>query len=304
MSDSEHTRRSDALDLLHQLFEATGDGAIDSTLFDSSDKKAGARNTSWDELRSKGLITRVTDNLYMLTPEGWSEALLRAGIISTEEFTKRVAQLAKRLKDLVKGRHGSAIVPLDELASSSGLPPGWTFNAIDSHIISRMHGRRDASWFNGLRGRLVDIPRDFGLTEVDLFADLRAENARLTEQIELANELYGDFRCGVCSAPLTGIYPWEHEYGTEEIREYACGMTVGAPNGDTPCTKSPEFPKFEDFILITKQDENGWWCYASATPRSKYAGTIVLSNAHGRTEEEAKKAVRQQYLRRATPWRG
>ena len=41
-------------------------------------------------------------------------------------------------------------------------------------------------------------------------------------------------------------------------------MTVGAPNGDTICTQSPEFPKFEEFVLATKQDDSGWWCFALA----------------------------------------
>ncbi len=43
--------------------------------------------------------------------------------------------------------------------------------------------------------------------------------------------------------------PWEHEYGTEEVSEYACGMTVGAPHGDAPCTKDPKFPRFDDYVL-------------------------------------------------------
>jgi hypothetical protein len=304
MTDSEHARRSDALDLLNKLFTTVGDAAIDSTLFDCSDKAFDAKNTSWDELCSKGLLLRLTDRLYMLTPEGWSEALIRARLTSSEGFTKRIGQLAKSLKDLVKGRHESAITSLDEIAKSSGLPLGWTFNAIDSHIISRVHGKRDAFWFKGLRGRLVEIPRDFGLVEVDLFADLRAENAKLAEQVESLNELYGDSRCSVCSAPLTGIYPWEHEYGSEEVREYACGMTIGAPNGDAPCTKSPAFPKFEDFTLITKQEGNGWWCHAGAAPKSRFAATINLPTTHGRTEEEAKEAMRERYEQRAAPWRG
>jgi hypothetical protein len=151
---------------------------------------------------------------------------------------------------------------------------------------------------------MIEIPRDFGFDATDLFADLRAEIAKLREEVDSVNELYGDYRCPTCSAPLVDIGHWDHEYGSEDVKKYACGMTVGAPNGDTPCTQSPEFPKFEDFTLTTKQDSSGWWCFALAQPRSKFGGTIMLSNAHGKTEQEAMDAVREAYLRRAAPWKG
>jgi hypothetical protein len=298
MSLPEEIRRADALALLNHLFTILGDRAIDCTLFDCSDPTyAAVQNTSWNELCSEGLLIKKTDSLYVLTAKGWSEALIRAGIISTAAFNQRIGQLAKSLKDQVKGRHHSAIIPFDAVVQVSGLPSGWVFNAIESHIISQVHGKQDASWIDGSPGRLVDIPRDFGLTEIDLFADIRAENLKLTGELERMEELYGDYRCGTCSAPLTARGPWEHEYGTEEIMEYACGMTIGAPYGDTPCTQSSQFPKFEDFVLTTKYDGNRWWCFAHST------SPVHLANTAGRTEEEARTAMCDRYLQRARPWR-
>lgn len=64
---------------------------------------------------------------------------------------------------------------------------------------------------------MTEIPRDFGLTQIDLFADVRAENQRLSDTVERMEELYSDYRCDHCSAPLTARVPYEHEYGSDEV---------------------------------------------------------------------------------------
>ena len=264
MSISGEARRSDALALLGLLLANLGDAAIDCTFFDRRDILANVQETSWEELCSEGLLVKKTDSLYLLTANGWSDALIRAGVTSTNDFEQRVGSLARLLKDRVKGRHEPAVVPFDDIVQSSSLPSGWVFNVIDSHLIGLLHGRRDASWFEGARGRVVEIPRDFGLVKVDLFADIRADNMKLTEQIAEMEELYGDYRCPTCSAPMTLRTPWEHEYGTEEVTEYACGRTSGAPYGDAPCPRSRQFPEFGDFTLVVKQAEGRWQCFAPA----------------------------------------
>jgi len=299
MSISEEARRADALALLEQLFSSLGDAPIDCTRFEGSDAAfVGIQNTSWDELCSEGLLEKQSDSLYVLTPAGWSEALLRAGTLSAPGFQDRIGKLAGFLKDQIKGREKSEVVAFDEIVRSTGLPSGWVFNVIDSHLLSRMEGRRDAFWFESARGRLVEVPRDFGLIKVDLFADIRAENLRLQETVEEMEELYREYRCEICSAPLIGIHPWEHQYGYEEATEYACGRTIGGPHGDTPCPKDPKFPKFEAFVLTTQRQENGWMCYASSV------SNVDLRYTWGKTEEEAKSAMHEVYLRRAKPWKG
>ncbi len=305
MSDSQEARRIEALNLLQVIFNTVGDAPIDCTLLDPSHQAfSAAKPTSWDELSAEGLVQKQTDAQYVLTPNGWAEALVRADVHSTTDFLSRIGVLGQTLKAPVKGRQKSILIPFEEIVRASGLPSGWVFNVIDSHLISRIHGRKDASWFQNARGRMVEIPRDFGLEAVDLFADLRAENAMLKEEAEHLRELYGDSRCDTCSAPLVALGEWEHEYGSEEIREYACGMTIGAPHGDTPCTKSPLFPKFDEYVLTTQRDGEYWWCFASGAPNSRKADTVHLNNTHGKTEEEAKLAMAEAYKRRAAPWRG
>jgi hypothetical protein len=241
---------------------------------------------------------------YILTADGWAEAFARSDAPSDPQFLDRIGRLSQAIKARVKGRRSSLLVRFDDIVGASGVPSGWAFNVIDSHLISRLQARRDASWFQHARGRLVEIPRDFGLEAIDLFADLRAENMKLKEEAERFQELYADSRCPTCSAPLVHLGEWEHEYGSEEVREYRCGLTVGAPNGDIVCTSDPNFPKFEDFELITKFDGETWICYAKQSPGNHYRGSIYLSPTHGKTEEEAKDAMLAAYKNRAMPWGG
>jgi hypothetical protein len=74
----------------------------------------------------------------------------------------------------------------------------------------------------------------------------------------------------------------EHEYGTEEVSEYACGMTVGAPHGDAPCTKDPKFPRFDDYVLDAGLDGEVWCCYASAANALSPAGVVRLDPTYHR----------------------
>jgi hypothetical protein len=125
---------------------------------------------------------------------------------------------------------------------------------------------------------------------------------RLTETVGRLEELYADYRCSFCSAPLLARTPWEHEYGTEEAPEYACGRTVGAPHGDVPCIKDPKFPRFEDYVLDVGLEGEVWTCYASAANRQSPAIVIQLRHTYGQTEGEAKEAMRKRYADRAKSW--
>lgn len=305
MTISSERRRQDALALLALLYAKLGDNPIDLSMFNPADKCFSTiQTTSWDELVSQGLLLRREGALHFLTARGWSEALIRSGDSNKPDFKQRVGRLSKTLKDKVKGRQSAALLSLDYVAGCSNLPPGWTFNVIDSHLIARIQGKRDAGWLEGARGRLIEVPRDFGLVEIDLFADVRSENLRLTEQVEQMEELYSDFRCDLCSAPLISRIPWDHEYGTDEVMEYECGMTIGAPYGDVPCTRDPKFPKFEDYVLITRREGESWRCYAHAAENSSSPARIVtLLETSGFTEDEAKEAMRQRYSDRAKHWR-
>src|SRR5689334_12750411 len=115
-------------------------------------------------------------------------------------------------------------------------------------------------------------------------------------------ELYSDFRCDVCSAPLLTRHPGEPEHGFDEASEYECGRVVGAPNGDVPCTLSPDFRRFDDFALTTIQQGDFWYCFAHWA-NARRGLNIGLNRTERQTEEEAKEDMRQQYLARAKPRR-
>ncbi|MFC6647270.1 hypothetical protein ACFQBQ_17170 [Granulicella cerasi] len=299
MSLSTETRRKDALALLSLLYVKLGDSPIDCTAFDCADVAyAAIQKTSWEELVSEGLLAKRGNSLYFFTAKGWSEALFRCGNPSGPELNERLGKLSKVLKDSVKGRGDSVLVRLDQVTIDSGLSPGWVFNAIDARLIC-IFGRNDAGWVEGARGRLIEVPRDFGLMEIDIFADLRAENLKLAETVERMEELYADYRCSFCSSPLISRTPWEHEYGTEEFSEYACGMTIGAPHGDAPCTKDPKFPKFVDYVLDAGIDGDVWRCYATAARAQSPASLVQLYPTYGQTEDEARESMRKRCADRA-----
>lgn len=295
----------DAIALLAALYTALGDAPIDCTAFDPANPTfAPFQKTSWDELVSEGLLSDFDASRYFLTAKGWSEALVRANDHKTKAFELRIGQLSQSLKRKVKGRQSSALTTLEDVVIDSQLPSGWVFNALDAHLIWRIHGKRDAGWSNGARGRVIEIPRDFGLIEVDLFADVRAENLKLSETLEQMEELYSEFRCDLCGAPLAGRTSWEHEYGWEESTEYACGRTIGAPFGNVPCTMDSKFPKFEDYVLTTKQEGNTWFCFAHPADPQSPARLVMLMQTGGSTEEEAISEMRTRYTERAKPWKG
>ncbi len=139
MSESQETRRSDALRLLEQIFLLVDDLPIDTTiLYPAAPTFANVKPTSWDELFAEGLLQKLNDSNYVLTPAGWAEAVARAGVAMDAKFTKRIGLLSQALKRPVKGRETSILVPLDEIVASSALPSGWVFNVIDSHLIARV----------------------------------------------------------------------------------------------------------------------------------------------------------------------
>jgi hypothetical protein len=305
MTISPEARRTDAIALLAALYAALGDAPIDCTAFDPADPKfASFRRTSWDELAAEGLLSDFDSSRHFLTAKGWSEALVRANDHKTMAFELRIGQLSQALKRKVKGRHNSALITLGDVVLDSKLPSGWVFNALDAHLICRIHGKRDAGWLDGARGRVVEIPRDFGLIEIDLFGDVRAENLKLSESLEQVEELYSDFRCDLCGAPLTGRTPWEHEYGWEEASEFACGRTVGAPFGNIPCTMDPKFPKLDDYVLTTNQEGDTWFCFARPANPEAPASLVMLMQTGGSTEQEAMAEMRKRYADRAKCWKG
>ena len=305
MTHSAEVRRADAFSLLNALFSLLGERALDCTPFNPEEGELHQfQRTSWDELVAEALLTSYSEKLYFFTAKGWSEAFYRFGDVEDYKVKQNLGTLCQTLKSYIEGRSAPTVIPFDLIVSETQLPPGMIFNFIDSHLICRMFGRKDASWMAGCRGRVVEIPRNFGHNEIDLFADLRQQNQNLSDQLERMESFKSHYRCSYCSAPLAAIASYEHEYGSDEVTEYACGMTIGAPYGDVPCTKDPSFPKFDDYEVTTTNLKDGWWCFAHAKEPHSKAALVHLFQTHGKSEQQAREAMKERFLRRATPWRG
>jgi len=109
------------------------------------------------------------------------------------------------MKRHVKGRKDSAVVSLRQIAEESQEPEGFIFNVIDSKGSSTGNERTGANWFDGERGRLVEIPVDFNLEPVDVVSALTAPHLQkiqeLEERLEAVEEDRAQFHCPYCDAP-------------------------------------------------------------------------------------------------------
>jgi len=121
--------------------------------------------TTWRELERRGCVKLWASpgNRYDLTPDGWIEGLRATGEFYGEETKEKAARLAAALKARIKGRRQDGWVHLTELPRETGLPEGWIFNAIDSHLVFHLFGCRDARWEHEEGKNLIHVPLDFGL---------------------------------------------------------------------------------------------------------------------------------------------
>jgi hypothetical protein len=120
--------------------------------------------TTWRELERRGCVTGWGFNRYDLTAEGWLEGLRATGQLGGQDIKQKAGKLAAALKSRVEGRKQDEWVRLQELASETGLPEGWIFNAIDSRLLMELFGIHDASWDpNDRMKNSILVPLDFGL---------------------------------------------------------------------------------------------------------------------------------------------
>ena len=258
-------------------------------------------NTTWDELLTAELIQPLPTGEYILTGRGWTAAVIATGQINDPSFQLRIGTLFAALKGLVKGRGGSVTVAFRDIVNQTGLPEGFVFNIIEGRYMEEVSKRRGASWVKP--GRLVLVPVSFGIEPTDLRTLLDPAMIQKLEHLE--DELYATrddlsrFRCPHCNSDLieSGAYPiGEHDEGDYE--RFSCGLGFRDGQVTSLCPKDPHFPRFEDFELHMEQSESGeWTCWPK--PKTRNAGLIGLSYKPGRTQEEAQRRVRAQYLYRS-----
>jgi len=293
------------------MMQALGDSALDIGLFDPSQPPfdGAVLRTTWEELARQGFVERVGAFQYRLTARGWLVGVEVTSKSKSPEYIDRLGRLLATMKRHVKGRKDSVIVPLKQLANESGEPEGWIFNVIDSRSSGSVGQRTGASWYEGARGRVVEIPVDFNLEPVDIVSALAVQHLERIEQLEAhleeVEEDRAQFHCPYCDAPLAGVghedFPEHHCIVTYET--FTCGFRTADGYEETPCPYGPHWPSLDEFEFITKQD--GDWYACQAIGKSERARRVIIHAEMAKTREQAelqaKKAAAPKTKERKAP---
>ena len=130
--------------------------------------------------------------------------------------------------------------------------------------------------------------------------ELRQEIERMRGELLAVREELSEYRCPHCGSPLTErmAAPIDSEQSDWDLFEsYECGYQTKGGSMDRPCPSDPQFPKFDEYELRLYHNPEAlyekWQCHA--LPKTKMARRLSLLPRHGRTEEEARQAVRESY---------
>lgn len=281
------------------MIHALGDGAIDTTLFDPSQPPFEKQilRTTWEELERQGNVEGVGSRGYRLTAKGWLVGLEASGASKAPEYRQRLARVLAAMKRHVKGRKDSVVVSLWQLAQESGESEGFLFNVVDSRSSSTGNKRTGADWYQGARGRLVEIPVDFNLEPIDIVAALTAQHLERIEELEARLEEVeqdrAQFHCPYCDARLSGVsdqdYPDDHCIVTYE--SFECGYMTADGYEQRPCPYGPNWPGLDEFEFVTKQEGSLWFCYPRG--KTKRGQRIHVLPVAGATKEEAEEKAKK-----------
>jgi hypothetical protein len=141
----------------------------------------------------------------------------------------------------------------------------------------------------------------------DALRDLEHELTKIRAELENTREELSQFQCPFCSAPVVGqssipLDPEQKVWDTYEV--FACGFEAVGGHTDRPCPADPKFPKLQEFDLefFEEAQESVWQWMGYAKPKTRMAKLLHLSPVHGRTREEARDKLLEEYQRVATPW--
>jgi hypothetical protein len=131
-------------------------------------------------------------------------------------------------------------------------------------------------------------------------SELQSEFERMKQELDKAKEELSQFQCPICKSPMiqqneVPLDPEQRHWGTLEV--YECGHEILGGTVQTICPYHPEFPKFEDYELLTQfypnTDSNKWSCYAQ--PKTKWAKMLSLGHQFGESEQEVIQKTRKKY---------
>ncbi len=67
------------------------------------------------------------------------------------------------IKKAVEGRGEKAFAFVKSIAVGAGVPQGFIYNIIESGYIDAVLNRKGPEWSSDARGRMIEIPVDFGM---------------------------------------------------------------------------------------------------------------------------------------------
>lgn len=171
MSVSDSDRRHDKERVLCEMLAAVGDKYLFEVAVSPKDVNfASTLQTTWRELMDDGLIddkySAMGNPRFRLTPSGWLRAMCLTKTVDTEQCRDRCAELARALKAVVKGRdsHHDGLTSENAIASATGLPAGWVFNAIKSRLLGVVFPKD--RWDATVDRRTIRVSPTFGLNHL------------------------------------------------------------------------------------------------------------------------------------------
>lgn len=145
---------------------------------------------------------------------------------------------------------------------------------------------------------LRDTQKPIAVPEFQLVESLPEQFKGSLPTIEELEAELNPFQCYYCSASLVSqnsisLDSEQQDWGVSRV--YACGYAEIDGEVQHPCPSDPNFPKLKDFEFVTeyKEQYSEWNCYAKA--KTKMARLLHLRYTTGRTEEEAKSRMIEQY---------
>jgi len=170
MSESEQSRLNNMSLALRLMMQDLGEPYEWQEHDAKTPKFEAVMRTTWDELSERGLVKPRSFDRYWLTGAGWIAGLKLTGAFDDPEFRRKAGRLQAALKARIKpdNREHWGDASRTELARETGLSEFFVYDAIDSHLLSKLSGIIDAGWSVGDDMKnWIDIPPRFGLKELD-----------------------------------------------------------------------------------------------------------------------------------------
>lgn len=246
---------------------------------------------------------RVGDSLSRSIDQGLAASRYGIVVISQDFIGKSWPE--RELQGLVamEVAYGKKIIPMWH-GVTRDMVLGFSPTLADKIAIDTSNGSAQDAAIQVLREVRPDLYEKIPREKLERLAsgkaaeELQAEIDRIQEKLEETRKKLAEFQCPYChSSLIEQIYAGD--WGLRAV--YECGYESSDGSLDRPCPADPRFPKFEDYELkLFHKPGNSpleWMCFAS--PKTSMAQHLSLSGAWGRTEEEAKTKVAEEYDRYA-----